>query len=232
MTASAGSDRLAAGLASVLVAPARLVAPGAHLPADLVARLGKGPVGQRALNRRLAGVLGFDRLTLAPGFRDRLATSAGMRGACRLVLAPEGTAVGALRQLVGAINQVRVRAAILKIDRRMMEALLGAAVMQAALRPTPAMAALAGLADPALPVLRLGDDGAAPPLRDQPLFRQAVALAQALIAAEEPALVRLWQARNLAEAPVTPPPTPTPAQAEAAWRILSPGPVPAPEPRP
>lgn len=159
MQASAGSDRLAAGLASVLVAPSRLVAPAAHRDADLIARLGRGPVGQRALNRRLAGVLGLDRLTLAPGFRNRPAVSAGLRGACRLVLSTKAAAVGALRQLTGAINQVRVRAAILKIDRRRIEAPLCPAVMPAALRPNPVMAPLMGLADPALPVLRLPEGG-------------------------------------------------------------------------
>lgn len=219
---AAGADRLAAGLATALTSPGRLVPPAAHLDAGLIARLGTGPVGQRALDRALAGALGLDRAVLPADFRERLATAPGLRQACRLALAPEAAVLALLRQFVGAINQVRVRAALLKADRRALESLLGAEVMQAILRPAPALAPLAGLADPALPVLRAAEGQPAPALRDQPLFRQGVALAGALIAAEEPLLARLWQARGLAEPPALPPATPNAAQAEAAWRVLAP----------
>lgn len=220
--AAAGGDRVAAGLASVLAMPSRLVPPAAHLDAGLIARLGTGPVGLRALDHALRQALGLDRATLPDTFRDRIATAQDLRRACRLTLAPQAAALTALRQLVGAINQVRVRAALLKADRRALEALLGPEVMQATLRPAPALAPLADLADPALPLLKPVEGEAPPPLQDQPLFRQGVALAGALIAAQDALLARLWQARALAGPPLAPPPSPTPAQAEAAWRVLVP----------
>lgn len=222
MQAAAGADRLAARLATALAAPTRIIPPAAHLDPGLVQQLGKAPPGIRMLDRALARALGLQGGQLAANFPNRIATEENLRLSVRLVLAPENTAIALLRQLAGAINQMRVRAALLKADRRALESLLGPDVMQAALRPAPAFAPLAALADPALPVLRAAEGETPPPLRSQPLFRQATALAGALVAAQEPLLGRLWAARVLADTPAAPPANPAPPQAAAAWRLLAP----------
>ena len=216
-----GSERLASGLACAFARPSGLVAPERHLDPTLLARLGNGKVGRRATDHSLRAALGFDSASFGPGFRERLSTDDGCALACRMALAAHPQALTVLRHLIANINQLRVRAALLKADRQIYREMLGEDAMDAALRPAPALASLAGLADASLPVLRpASTDAAFVPLEEQPLLAQAVAVIDALLAAQDPLLGRLWDARKFAACPPALCVDLTPAQTRAALRLL------------
>lgn len=216
-----GTERLASALATAFARPSCLIAPELHVNSALLAKLGTGAAGTRATDHILRASLGLDVASFGAGFRERLNTSADFALACRLVLAPRPRALDLLGHLISQINQVRLRAAILKADRESYRTLLGEVAIDAAMRPAPALAVLTDLADPSLPVLRPAKpEDPAIPMTDQPLYVHAVALVGALLGAQDSLFEKLWTARRFAQPADQQPRDLTPAQRRAAWRLI------------
>lgn len=200
------SAQIALALAAFFAAPATLIAAETHLPADTLAMVSGDGLAARALNKALAGSLGFASVSFGPQFRGRLATHEPCQLACRMVLAPADRLNVSIKHLAAAIFQIKLRSTVMKAEREAVTKALGEAAVQSGLREAPVFAAeLSALAPyDALDSTELVN------------FAQAVAVS--LADAQDAVLGRILAARLPGLPEIS---APTEAQQAAAWRVIA-----------
>lgn len=184
------SGRTALQVAGFMSRPAAALAPAARdrWLADVGGRdlrpMLDAKAARRAVEAYLASVTGAATLSVDAAFLNGLAARASAVAAIDIALAPFDRLDRLKAFVIGAICRDQVRGALLKADRQVIEALLGAEVQDFAARQAATFyPALAGLAPSIGPALR-GADGTS--FSTHPVNALAGRVISAAIGAETP----------------------------------------------
>lgn len=216
---SAPAGQLTLRLSALIAEPFTSMGHACDLDAALLEPLSASPVGRAALDRHLCETLQLQEIPFDRSLVKRFATEDQARLAAELVLAPIAQTEFVLAHLAAAIFQARIQTAVMRRDRVSLTKHLGDAAMTYGMRTAPTFAkALAELNPASLAIPPLDDDAPTPPLQENPLLQQGLALASALVASVDPGLARLFDLQH-AKGPVTHPAL-SDRQAAQAWRLI------------
>lgn len=216
------SGQLVLGLAALIARPWARMGRAAALDEALVARLQSAPLGRTALDAATRAALDLSALDPSEGFLKALATDPRAQLAARLVLAPEAAQMRVLARLAAAIEQERIRGAVLRRDRMRLAVCLGEDAMTWGMRRAPLVAEpLAALAAPDLDLPEPPEPPATVPPGANPLLGAGRALLLHLLTEAEPGLAAL--ADHVLPGPTADIQRPDAAEADAAWRVVERG---------